>query len=137
MRPSAYETTLPPPMVGPAVVYDPYARPQATQDGLQFHFVARVSPEQRKAALARAFAKAEAEAEEMASAAGRGLGPLLSLDGQFQRRVSPGHGAHAYPVAGNSAYAGPDPSPHADESAASDPRSIAFRAEVNATFRLP
>ena len=122
VRPSAYTTTL---------------SPRNAQNGLQFLFVARVSPEQRKAALAKAFAKAKAEAGEMAGAADRDLGPLLSLDGQFRRGAGFGFGGHVYPVAARSIYQGPAPSHDADESVESDPRSIAFCAQVHASFRLP
>jgi len=141
VRPSAYETSLPQPVVGPTigpgVVYDPYGPPQAVPNGVQFLFVARISPEQRKAALAKAFAKAKAQAEEMAGAAGRDLGPLASLNGQFHRGGATGYCVPVYPSSTGPMYDGSDLSPDADESAASDSRSIVFQAQVHATFRLP
>lgn len=45
----------------------------------QFMFVARISPEERQQALARAFGKAKAHATRLAQAAGAHLGPLLNL----------------------------------------------------------
>ena len=49
-----------------------------------FVFVAQLSPQDRAAALAEAFAKAKAQAAELAKAAGAGLGPLTGLGGDAQ-----------------------------------------------------
>ncbi len=49
--------------------------------GLQFLYVAKVSPKRRQAAMADAFANAKSQAAELATAAGMQCGPLLDLGG--------------------------------------------------------
>ena len=48
----------------------------------RFLFVTRLSPQDRQAALADAFAKAKLQAAELAKAAGAGLGPLTGISGE-------------------------------------------------------
>ena len=55
---------------------------QAKPGEPHFLFLARLSPQERQAALAEAFAKAKVQAAELAKAAGTGLGSLTGLSGQ-------------------------------------------------------
>jgi uncharacterized protein YggE len=54
----------------------------------RFLFLARLSPQDRQAALADAFAKAKQQAKELAKAAGVNLGSLTSVSGEAQSDVN-------------------------------------------------
>ncbi|MGO8688105.1 MAG: hypothetical protein ACLQLG_00580 [Thermoguttaceae bacterium] len=95
--------------------------------GLQFLYVAKVSPKQRQAAMADAFANAKSQAAELATAAGMQCGPLLDLGG------SGGVGVTSV------AYLQGCASPLGDPSEESSPdlgASFFFRVTVTAKFRL-
>ena len=49
--------------------------------GMQFLYVAKVSPKRRQAAMVEAFANAKSQAAELATAAGMQCGPLVNLGG--------------------------------------------------------
>lgn len=117
-----------------------YVSPGATQ----FLFVAEISPQQRKAAMAEAFAKAKAKARELAEAAGMDLGPLAGLAGWAgnanlaccQTHVPP---EHFLPLSSSrSVFAAREPPEELKENEVGgpDPRAVEFRCWVAVTFRL-
>jgi hypothetical protein len=107
------------------VAWNPYATPPAVASpSSTFLYVATISSQQRKAALAEAFGKAKSQAAEMAEATGGKLGPVNAVLGAI----------------GNS---GPWPStvaPASDnETIAADPGdagAMRFHARVSARFHL-
>lgn len=68
----------------------PFGEEQAEPGAPQFVFVAKISDQERREALAKAFQKAKDHATQVAEAAGAELGPLVMLSG------NPG-GGHAMP----------------------------------------
>jgi len=102
----------------------------------QFFFVATISPQQRKEALAGAFAKARAKARELAEAAGLELGPLVSLDGWIDDREQPGPVVYFEPPVLDEPFRGSAERIRENEAGAVDPAAIRFTCQVNATFRL-
>ncbi len=114
-------------------------------DAAQFLFVATISPQERKAAMAEAFAKAEANARELVEAAGKQLGPLAGLTGWagdgslvgYQGDV-PARG-FSYVVPPTAVFSARQPleEPKENEVVGLDPRRISFYCRVSATFRLP
>ena len=95
--------------------------------GLQFLYVAKVSPKQRQAAMAEAFANAKSQAAELATAAGMQRGPLLDLGGSGCVNVT----GVTYLPAVASMYGDPNEvsSPEANA-------TLSFNVVVTAKFRL-
>jgi uncharacterized protein YggE len=61
--------------------YDRYSGEQAVKPGTpNFSYVATITPEERQAAMKSAFEAAQRDAEELAAAAGRELGNLVTLE---------------------------------------------------------
>jgi hypothetical protein len=93
-------------------------------------FVARFTPEERKRALAEAFAAARAEAELLAGASGLAIGRLTHLSDQ-PRPTAPPESAPLSPLA--------RPAPTAqrtDEAVSAKPERLTYRATVSASFTL-
>jgi hypothetical protein len=110
-----------------------------------FLFVAWLSPSDRQAALASAFAKAKTQAEELAKAAGAGLGPMTGLSGETGGGAVNVNGYNVYSRYGinRGEYdfvqqiaqaAGAEE--HEGEAMAPKPDGIAFDFVVHATFAL-
>lgn len=100
----------------------------------KFHYVAVVSDEARKQAMADAFAKAKSQAEMLAAAAGVELGPLQAL------QASPTSSSSGY----NYEYMrymgvypnGGDEEPKDNEVIAPSPEALALRATIQASFAI-
>ena len=95
--------------------------------GLQFLYVAKVSPKQRQAAMAEAFANAKGQAAELAAAAGMQCGPLLNLGGSGCVNVT---GATYLPAP---ALINEDPN---DVSSPEPNATLSYNVLVTAKFRL-
>lgn len=128
-------TSVPRTFVGPArpsptFGFPPRSGAAMAAGGPSFRYVARLSGQQRKAALAEAFNKAKAEASELAEAAGARLGPLAELSGE----VTAYRRGPTYPIAS----AGPPlpPALHENEAIAFSTEAIEFRVHVRAKFNL-
>jgi hypothetical protein len=103
--------------------------------GISFHYVAAISPQQRKAAVAEAFAKAKAQAAEVAEAAGGKLGPIKSINGQ----ANSGNYGFAVPYSPYAAAPMPMPpgiSDDQNEVHAPEPAGLEVRVNVSAQFHL-
>jgi hypothetical protein len=115
------------------VAWNPYATPPAVASpSSTFLYVATISSQQRKAALAEAFGKAKLQAAELAEAAGGKLGAATTVSGWVANS-----GCSPWPpfgVAMPATFVGM--SPDGSEALAADPVAMRFCARVNATFRL-
>jgi uncharacterized protein YggE len=115
-----------------AAPYPPFAAPAVGNPSPTFVYVATISSQQRKAALAEAFGKAKLQAAEVAEAAGGKLGAATAVSGTIANSgCSPWS---PFPVATPATFAGT--SPDGTEALATDPSAMQFHARVNATFRL-
>jgi uncharacterized protein YggE len=117
-----------------------YTRPvpaPATLCAPKFLYVAKISAEQRRAGLKKAYAKAEAQASELAAAAGRGIGELQSLRGQASDRAMP-LAASYRPVAPYGYVPGNAVSVRLKEheTGSASASEIRYSCRVTATFRL-
>jgi hypothetical protein len=114
-----------------------------------FIYVARITPEDRDKAMARAFAKARTQAEMVARAAGVKLGPLVGLSGHVQGGRAQHSSSMMYgdPFGGNytarnyfqsllSQQAGDDESGESNETTGGNPGQLSFTFVVTANFAL-
>jgi hypothetical protein len=107
-----------------------------------FLYVAVLSKQDRKKAMADAFAKASAEAADLAKAAGAGLGPLIGLSGGCNPQHDVGEeGYNPYSNRNNylaqvMAQAGGDPDEKQSEAVSTNPGPLTFNCYVTATFAL-
>jgi hypothetical protein len=116
---------------------------QAKPGEPHFMFVAKLSPQDRQAALADAFAKAKTQAGELAKAAGAGLGPLTGLSGEGGGGMS-GVNPYRYNNYNRQAYAeflqqvaeNAGGEEQQGEALAPRPDGIGFDFAVNAEFAL-
>ncbi len=114
--------------------YYPYTVQTMRSGNPRFLFVAPISAEQRKAALAGAFTKAKAKATELAGAAGKRIGALVSLGGQVGENMAI-QSVVTYTASGPKTENRP-PVSKENEAGAADPDSLRFSCQVRATFRL-
>jgi hypothetical protein len=114
----------------PSVPWSPYAMATAYGSSPTFAYVATISSQQRKAALAEAFGKAKSQAAEMAEAAGGKLGALTNVNGGVANFQTIGGFGACGVVA-------PAPTP-ADSNVMlrGDPNHCDFQARVYAQFRF-
>ena len=117
----------------------------AQPDAPQFVFVAKLSKEDRKKAMADAFAKAKANATELAAAAGVELGPLVGLSGYCSGQSSVNENEYdGSPQFGFTTryrrsmvqQTGEEPGTKPDEAVGSEPDTLNFAACVTASFGL-
>jgi hypothetical protein len=116
-----------------AVSWDPFfGRTIVTSPCPTLVYVAPISSQQRKAALAEAFGKAKSQAAEVAEAAGGKLGAATAVSGTIANSgCSPWS---PFLVATPATFVGI--SPDGNEALAADPSAMRFCARINATFRL-
>ncbi|PQO41049.1 SIMPL domain-containing protein [Blastopirellula marina] len=113
--------------------YDPYSdEPQAKPGTPMFSFAAKITEEERTQATKVAFQSAQADAKELAAAAGRELGELMSLSSSSRGGLSPeemyGYG-----------YGRRMPMPPSNDPLTTEVPElgkVAFRFNVQARFRL-
>lgn len=120
-----------------------YGQPQIEPGEPFFLFVARITEAERQKAMADAFAKAKENAQSLAAAAGRELGPLVSLAGEGGGRSNIGSGSFGYEYANYiqqmiGRVEGPASGQEADraEAIARDANAIKFGFLVRAMFAL-
>jgi len=130
--PSATVTPVGAPQVQTAVAQNPYtgalwppnAVPASASPAPVFSYVATISSQQRKAALAEAFGKAKSQAAEMAEATGGKLAAVDAVIGAISNSGRP----HAAPL--------PVTPPDGNEAVAADPGEMQFHVKVSARFHL-
>jgi uncharacterized protein YggE len=124
------------------MVNERFGEQQAQQDQAQFVFVARLSKEDRKKAMADAFAKAKANAAELAAAAGTELGPLVGLSGSCSGQSNFGENEYNQYSPGSrwrqiaAQQAGDDSGAKQDEAFSNEPDKLSFGCSVTASFAL-
>ncbi len=113
--------------------YDPYSNEQQAKPGTPvFTFAAKITEEERSQAMKAAFQSSQAEAKELAAAAGRELGELMSL-------ASSSHGGPSPEELYGYGYGRRMPMPTNDDPLSTEVpelRKVSFRFAVQARFRL-
>jgi hypothetical protein len=99
-----------------------------------FMYVAELSAQQRKAALAEAFAKAKAQAAEIAEATGTKLGRIESVNGEISGARVPNNGPYAQMQPGP--LMPPGGNENDSEATAADPAGLEIHVRISAQFRL-
>jgi uncharacterized protein YggE len=128
-------TVTPQPMFAPAPSVA-YVEPSGAGNSQPFQYVAPISAQQRKAALAEAFVKAKTQAAEVAEAAGGKLGPIVSVSGEASGTRPPFVYGPYGPEAGYAFGMPPGMNESDGEAVSTDPARLEFRVRVSAQFRL-
>ena len=126
--------------------WEPVLEPTLSPPGVappnqpNFVYVAKITDQQRKAAMAEAFATAKQQASELAGAAGKSISDLVSLHGYSQSAATMDPASYEGPYSPPVSFsidAGPGSDAKQNEASASEPRRIRQSYGVMATFRLP